>query len=87
MSFAEIYFGVVGVVLACTGIALLVNFRGLARRWESQVNALSAEVNRLARLPWPANPYVGPTFRPAAGIFAVLLGGVLVGLVLIGAIR
>ena len=62
MSFAEIYFGVVGVVLATTGIALLVNFRGLARHWESQVNALSAEVNRLARLPWPANPFVGPEY-------------------------
>jgi hypothetical protein len=82
-----IYFLVGGLVLGCSGIAVLVNFRGLARHWENQVKTLSAEVNRLAKLPWPPNPYLGPTLRPAAGIFALLLGGFMVVMALIGAIH
>jgi len=87
VSFARMYFLVAGLVLASSGVALLINFRGLARHWANRVNQLSAEVNRIAHLPWPPNPHVGPTFRPAAGIFALLLGFAMATLALTGAIR
>ncbi|HEV2415620.1 MAG TPA: hypothetical protein VGX27_12505 [Candidatus Dormibacteraeota bacterium] len=87
MSFARAYFLVAGLVLACSGLAVLINFRGLARHWENRVNELSAQVNRIAHLPWPPNPYLGPTFRPAAGVFALLLGAAMATLALTGAIR
>jgi hypothetical protein len=38
-------------------------------------------------VPWPHNPYEGPAWRPVAGVFATLLGLVMVGAVLFGAMR
>jgi hypothetical protein len=83
----QIYFVIGGLVLVSAGIALLVNFRGLGKRWEQDVNRSSAGVNKFARLPWPSNPYLGPVLRPAAGTFAIVVGVVLVGSVLLGAVH
>ena len=72
MSAGAIYFLVFGPVLAGVGVALLVDFKGLGRRWESELNRNAAFVGRVFGL--PPNRYVGPTFRPLAGAL-FLFGG------------
>lgn len=86
-SFSQAYFVVAGLTLLSAGIAVVVDFRGLGKRWEHDVNGYSAAVSKVARLPWPTNPYLGQTLRPVAGIFAIVLGIVMVGSVLLGAIH
>jgi hypothetical protein len=51
------------------------------------MNQHSAEVSKVARLPGQANPYLGRTLRPTAGIFAIVLGIVIVGAVVLGAVH
>jgi hypothetical protein len=69
------------------GIALLANFRGLGKVWDEGMNRNSAYVNKLLHLPWPPNPYLGPTFRPVVGVFATVVGLAIVASVLFGAMR
>ncbi len=83
----QVYFVVFGLASACAGVALLIDLRGFGKHWEDDLNRHAADVGKLARLPWPANPYLGPTYRPVAGIFAMLLGLAMVAAVLFGAIR
>ena len=86
-SVVQTYFVVFGLALLGVGVAVLIDFRGLGKRWEEGVNQNSASVNKVARMPWPPNPYLGPVLRPAAGIFAIVLGTVSVLSVLAGGIR
>jgi hypothetical protein len=84
---AEIWFLVFGTALLCTGAALLTDFRGWGRHWEDRLNARNAYVGKIldrARMP---RPYVGPVWRPAAGVFAVALGLAMIAAVLSGAMR
>jgi hypothetical protein len=84
---SHIYFVLSGLVLVCLGVALLTDFMGFGKTWDDGMNAHSAYVGKLVRSPWPHNPSLGPTFRPAVGIFAVIVGSVLFLLNLIGMIR
>jgi len=86
-TLSQAFFVVAGLALLSAGVAILADFRGLGKRWEQDVNQRSADVDKVARLPWPANPYLGPTLRPAAGIFAVVVGMVMVGGVVLGAVH
>jgi hypothetical protein len=83
----QIYFVIGGLALVSAGIALWSTVGGLGKRWEQDVNRSSAGVNKVARLPWPSNPYLGLTLRPAAGIWAIVVGVVLVGSVLQAAVH
>ncbi len=85
MSAGEIYFLVFGPVAAAKGVALLLDFKGLGRRWEDEANRSSARVGRT--FGWPPNRYLGRTWRPVAGVFFVVLGLSLVILVVTGATR
>jgi hypothetical protein len=87
MTPAAIYFGIAGPVAVCLGVALLVDFRGLGKRYENDLNNSAANVVKAFRLPWPPNPYWGPTYRPFAGVFFVLLGVAMFAGVLTGSIR
>jgi hypothetical protein len=84
MSVAGIYFLVFGPVLASVGLAVLIDFRGLGRRWETEVNRSGARVGRL--FGWPSNRYAGRAWRPFAGLLFLLVGAAMVILVLAGAI-
>jgi hypothetical protein len=72
MSAGTIYFLVFGPLLATGGIALLFDFKGLGRRWEDELNRNAAYVGRVFGR--PPNRYFGPTYRPFAGVSALLLG-------------
>jgi hypothetical protein len=85
MSAGEIYFLVFGPVAAAIGVALLLDFKGLGRRWEEELNRSSAHVARA--FGWPPNRYYGPTLRPFAGVFFVVMGLSGVILVVTGATR
>jgi hypothetical protein len=67
MSGGAIYFLVFGPVAAAMGVALLLDVKGLGRRWENEVNRNSAHVGRL--FGWLPNRYIGPAWRPVAGGF------------------
>jgi len=84
MSAGAVYFLVFGPVVACGGLMLLLDFKGLGRRWESELNRNAAYVGRV--FGWPPNRYFGPTSRPFVGVFALLVGvamfiGVVTGVV------
>jgi hypothetical protein len=85
MSGGAIYFLVFGPLAAGMGVALLLDVKGLGRRWEDEVNRSSAHVGRV--FGWPPNRYIGPTWRPFAGVLFLLLGAATVILVVAGAIR
>lgn len=85
MSVAEIYFLVFGPVAAAMGVVLLLDFKGLGQRWEDEVNSTSARVGRT--FGWPPNRYLGPTWRPVAGVFFFGLGATLVILVVAGTVH
>jgi hypothetical protein len=52
------------------------------------MNQDSEYVGKLLHLPWPQNPYEGRASPPFAGVFATLIGLVMVGAVrLFGAMR
>jgi len=80
---SHIYFVVGGLVLVCIGIALLTDFRGFGKVWDEGLNRHAAYMGKLARFPWPHNPNLGPTFRPAVGVFAIVVGAAIVLLNLI----
>jgi hypothetical protein len=80
-------FIVIGLALVATGIAVVVDFREIGSRWEKGVHQSSAAVTKIARLSWPSNPYLGATFRPVVAIFFIVVGTILTGSVLLGAIR
>jgi hypothetical protein len=77
----RVYFVVVGVALLGASIAVLIDFRGLGRRWDEDVFAHSKEVIKLTRAPWMANPAGGRVWRPFAAIFGILVS---IGLILVG---
>jgi hypothetical protein len=81
--FSHIYFIVGGLALVCIGIALLTDFRGFGKVWDEGLNRQAAYIGKLARFPWPHNPYLGPTYRPAVGVFALVVGATVVLLNLI----
>lgn len=72
------YFVVIGLALLVASIAVLIDFRGLGKRWEEDVYAHSKEVVRLSRAPWMANPAMGRVWRPFAAVFGIVLSIVLV---------
>jgi hypothetical protein len=72
------YFVVIGLALLVASIAVLIDFRGLGKRWEEDVYAHSKEVVRLSRGPWMANPAMGRVWRPFAAIFGIVVSIVLV---------
>ena len=84
---SHIYFVVGGLVMVGLGIALLVDFRGFGRVWDEGLNRNAAYMGKLARFPWPHNPSLGPTLRPAVGVFAIVLGSGVVFLNLLGLFR
>jgi hypothetical protein len=84
MSGGAIYFLVFGPVAAAMGVALLLDVKGLGRRWETEVNRRSARVGRV--FGWPSNRYAGRAWRPFAGLLFLLVGAAMVILVLAGAI-
>ena len=72
MSAGAIYFLVVGPVVACLGVALLVDFKGLGRRWENELNRSAGNVAKI--FGWQPNRYWGSTYRPFAGGIFVFVG-------------
>ena len=84
---SHIYFVLSGLVLVCLGVALLTDFMGFGKTWDDGMNAHSAHVGKLVRSPWAHNPSLGSTFRPAVGIFAVIVGSVVFLFNLMGMIR
>ena len=84
---AQVWFMVLGPALFCTGVALLTNFRGWGKQWEDRLNARNRYVGRLLDQAWPRNPYVGPVWRPAAGVFAIVVGLAMMAAVISGALR
>ena len=85
MSVGAIYFLVFGPLAAAMGVALLLDFKGLGRRWENEVNRSSAHVGRV--FGWPPNRYVGATWRPVSGVLFLMVGVMMVIGVVTGAIR
>lgn len=77
-SVLHLYFVLGGLIAACLGIALIVDFKGLGKVWEEGVNRNSAYINKLARLPWPPNPATGRVYRKYAGGLGVLIGTVMI---------
>ncbi len=85
MSGGAIYFLVFGPLAAAMGVALLLDVKGLGRRWETELNRSSALLGRV--FGWPPDPYSGHDWRPFAGVLFLLVGAAMVILVLAGAIR
>ena len=81
---AQVWFLVFGALSGFLGAVLLTDFRGWGRQWEDRLNARNAYVGRLLQ---PPNPYIGPVWRPATGLFATLLGIAMVAAVVSGAMR
>jgi hypothetical protein len=81
------YFLVTGPALAVIGLGVLIDFHGLGKQFEEGMNRNSAYINKVARLPWPPNPSLGPVYRPWAGGFGIVLGLALAVAALSGAIR
>jgi hypothetical protein len=48
----RVSFVVAGVALLAGSIALLIDFRGLGKRWDEDVYAYSKEVMKHTRVPW-----------------------------------
>jgi hypothetical protein len=84
---AQVCFVVFGLISCVRVLRCSPTFAAWASKWEDGVNRNSEYVDKLLHLPWPQNPYEGPTWRPAAGVFATLLGLAMVGAVLFGAMR
>lgn len=74
----RVYFAVAGLALLAGSIALLIDFRGLGRRWDEDVYAQSKEVIKLTRVPWSANPATGRVWRPYGAIFGIVVSIVLI---------
>ena len=72
------YFVAAGLALLVASIAVLIDFRGLGKRWEEDVYAHSKEVVRLTRASWMANPAMGRIWRPFAAVFGIVVSIVLV---------
>ena len=83
----HLYFVFGGLITACLGMALLLDFRGLGRVWEEGVTRNSAYINKIAHLPWPPNPAIGRVYRKCAGGFGVFIGLVMVVIGLFGGMR
>lgn len=77
-SVLHLYFVLGGLIAACLGIALLIDFKGLGRTWEEGVTRNSAYINKISHLPWPPNPAIGRVYRKYAGGFGVFIGIVLI---------
>lgn len=87
VTWTRAYFLVLGIFCVGAGLGAFFDVHGWGRRWERDVNQLSAHVNKIARLPWPPNPRLGAVWRPVVAGFMTLVGVALVVAVGVGAIR
>ena len=74
----RVYFVVIGLAMLGMSIALLINFKGLGRRWEDQLHTQTTELIKFVRIQWLANPAQGRVARPYVAVFAMALSVVLI---------
>lgn len=82
----KIFFVAFGLSLISVSVAVLIDFRGLGTWWDRTADQHREYLGRGIRFPWRPQAS-GPATRQVLSLMGVVVGALIVGLVLLGAVR